>query len=464
MQRTRTTLLPIALAASTVAAAPTASAQEARIPTSAQLAATPGEGALTLEQAIAVALENNREIAAGSHALAGADLAVATARSHRLPKVSVEALGAQSITRLGVDFPAGAFGVFDGIGPVPAVDTRVTSPRRPLMLTQATLTQPISQLFRINVNVKATAVGRDIEREQLRQTMQRTAADVRRAYYALLQVDAGLRAAEAVVEASRALDGVVGERVVQRVALRGDGLQSQVRVAEAVQQRLVLQNSRAERQEQFNLLLGRDPHRPVAVVPMAIADDPEVDLEVVIREAIERRADVRAARLEVERAELRQQATIAGRIPDVSLAMSYQSFFNSDLLPRNMASVGVQATWEPWDWGRRLREARQNGHDVERARLMLRQAEDQVRIEVARSYRDIQQARGQVLLARASQEVARDHLRVTTERIKVAAALPVDGLTANRELAEAAAREQEALSGYWAARAAYEQAIGEDVR
>jgi hypothetical protein len=69
-----------------------------------------------------------------------------------------------------------------------------------------------------------------------------------------------------------------------------------------------------------------------------------------------------------------------------------------------------------------------------------------------------------VLLARASQEVVRDRVRVTTERIKVAAALPVDGLSANRELAESAAREQDALSGYWAARAAYEQAIGEDVR
>jgi outer membrane protein TolC len=423
----------------------------------------PADG-LTIDEAIALALESNREINAASQSVASANLAIATARSYRLPQFSVEALGAQSITQLGVDFPAGAFGVFDGIGAVPAVDTRVTSPRRPLMLTQATLTQPISHLFKINLNVKASAVGRDIEQEQLRLTMQTTAANVRKAYYALLQVDASLRAAEAVLDASRALDGVVGERVLQRVALRGDGLQSQVRVAEAVQQRLTLQNTRAEREEQFNLLLGRDPHTPVVVVPVAITDDSRIDLEVATREAIDRRADVRAARLKVEQAELQQRVTNAGRIPEVSLSMSYQSFFNSDLLPRNMASVGVQASWEPWDWGRRQREARQNGHDIERARLALRQAEDQVRIEVAKSYRDIQRARGQVLLARASQDVARDHLRVTTERIKVAAALPVDGLLANRELAESAAREQDALSGYWAARAAYEHAIGEDVR
>jgi outer membrane protein TolC len=455
MNRFRTRFLPVALAALTLlAGAHSTSAQDARS------TAAP----LTLEDAIAIAIKNNRDITAASHSVASANLAIATARSYRLPQFSVEGLGAQSITQLGMDFPAGAFGVFEGIGPIPAVDTEVTSPRRPLMMAQGLISQPITQLFKLNLNIKATAVGRDIEHERQRLTMQTTAASVRKAYYALLQVDASLRAADAVLEASRALDGVVGERVVQRVALRGDGLQSQLHVAEAVQQRLTLQNTRAEREEQFNLLLGRDPRTPVIVMPVPITDDSNVDLDAVIKQAVDRRADVRAARLKVEHAELQQRVTNAGRIPDVSLAMSYQSFFNTDLLPKNMASVGVQVKWEPWDWGRRQREARQRGHEIEQAKLSLQQAEDKVRIEVAKSYRDIQQARGQVLLARASQEVARDRVRVTTERMKVAAALPVDGLSANRELAESAAREQDALSGYWAARAAYEQAIGEDVR
>jgi outer membrane protein TolC len=450
MNRIRTRFLPVALmAAALISGAQAASAQDAP---------------LTLEDAIAIAVKNNRDINASSHSVASADLAVATARSYRLPQFSVETLGAQSITTLGVDFPAGAFGIYPGIGPVPSVDTRVTSPRRPLLMAQASVVQPISQLFKLNLNVKASSLGKDIESERQRQMMQTVAAHVRKAYYGLLQTDAGIRAAEVVLEASRALDGVVGERVVQRVALRGDSLQSQLKVAEAAQQRLTLQNARAEQEEQFNLLLGRDPRTPIVVVPVPITDDSSIDVEAVIKEAIDRRADVRAARLRVEQAELQQRVTNAGRVPDVSVAMSYQSFFNTDLLPRNMASVGVQVKWEPWDWGRRQREARQNGHDIERAKLALRQAEDTVRIEVAKSYRDIQQARGQVVLARATQEVARDRVRVTTERIKVAAALPVDGLSANRELAESAAREQDALSGYWAARAAYEQAIGEDVR
>ena len=68
-----------------------------------------------------------------------------------------------------------------------------------------------------------------------------------------------------------------------------------------------------------------------------------------------------------------------------------------------------------------------------------------------------------MLVARAAEDVVQDRARVTAERIKVSAALPVEGLSANSDVADAGARTQEALSGYWAAGAAYEQAIGEDV-
>lgn len=418
---------------------------------------------LTLDEAIGYALKNNRDVNSASHSVSSAIDAVANARAKRLPSFEVSSTAGQAITEVGVDFPAGAFGSFPGIGPVPSVDTRVTSPRRPVMLAQASLQQPLTQLHRLNLNVKATSVARDMEQEHVRAAMQSTAANVRKAYYGLLQIDASLRAADAVLASSRALDTVITERVSQKVVLRSDGLQSQLRVADAAQQKLTLQNTRAEREEQFNLLLGRDPRTPVVVVPVAIGDDVNVDLDAVIADAIERRADVRAARLRVERAEIEQRAIEAGRVPDVSLAASYQSFFNSDLLPKNLASVGVQVKWEPWDWGRRTREASQKGHEIEQARLALKQAEDTVRLEVAKSFRDIQRARGQVLVARAAEDVVQDRARVTAERIKVSAALPVEGLSANSDVADAGARTQEALSGYWAARAAYEQAIGEDV-
>src|SRR5262245_26553803 len=270
---------------------------------------------LTLDEAINYALKNNRDVSGSALSVASANEAVENARVKRLPSLEVSSMAGQAITEVGVDFPAGAFGTFPGLGPIPSVDTRVTSPRRPVMQVQASLMQPISQLHRINLNIKATSAGRNMEQEQRRATMQAVVANVRKAYYALLQIDAGLRAADAVLASTRALDGVVTERVAQRVSLKGDGLQSQLRVAEASQERLKLQNRRDESGEQFNVLLGRDPRTPVVLVPVPVRDDSAVDLEAVIAQAIDRRADVRAARLRVERAELEQRVVEAGRVP-----------------------------------------------------------------------------------------------------------------------------------------------------
>src|SRR5262245_29804131 len=127
MNRIRTRFLPVALiAAALLSGAQAASAQNS----SAALASSkPSDGGpLASEEAIAIAITNNRAIIAASHSVASAGLAIETARSYRLPQFSVETLGAQSITTLGMDFPAGAFGVFPGIGPIPSEDTRVTSP------------------------------------------------------------------------------------------------------------------------------------------------------------------------------------------------------------------------------------------------------------------------------------------------------------------------------------------------
>src|SRR5690242_18346238 len=86
MNRIRTRFLPVALAAvALLTGATSASAQ------------------LTLEDAIAIAIKNNRDINAASHSVATANLAITTARSYRLPQFEVQTLAAQSITPLGVD-------------------------------------------------------------------------------------------------------------------------------------------------------------------------------------------------------------------------------------------------------------------------------------------------------------------------------------------------------------------------
>lgn len=428
------------------------------------LAAGLDGGILTLEAAMSLALDHNRQLATSTLAIENAEADLANARVSRYPVFDISSTTAQSLTQMSFAFPKGAFGTFESTGPVPADDIRVTSTRRPLVLVQATITQPLSQLSRLNVGIKARAAARDIERERFDGAVQRVLANVRQLYYAIVNTDRAIVVAARTLETVRELDEVVQQRVARRVVLKADGVETHYRVAQAEQNQLVLFNTRDSLHEQLNQLLGRDLRTPFTVTPIALDALDLEDLATVTARAVERRHDVKEARLRVEQADLDRRAKSLESRPEVSLALSYQSAFNVDVLPRNYTTLGLMVSWEPWDWGTRRREVGQKVNAVQQARLALKDAEDTVVREVSASYRRLREARAQLAVVAVSEDIARERARVRIEQVKVSAALPVDGLAAQTEVAQAGARHQEALSAYWTARAQYELAIGEDVR
>src|SRR5262249_49196008 len=160
----------------------------------------------------------------------------------------------------------------------------------------------------------------------------------------------------------------------QRVALRGDALDVQARLAQEELTRLTRAHTLDAQKEQLNQLLGRDVRTAFdaeAVADMSVLD---VDLPAAQGRAPDLPPGIRQARLKAAQAEIDRRAKKAEFIPDVGLAVSYSSNFNMDVLPKNLASVGVQVKWEPFDWGRKGRELAAKGQVVGQARLAVRDA------------------------------------------------------------------------------------------
>ena len=149
---------------------------------------------LTIDAAISLALAQNRELAGAALSVENADDAIAIARTRRFPQFDIDAQVAQQLTISSYTFPAGAFGVYEATGPIPAEPSTVESSRRPTFYANATIAQPLTQLFRLNIAVDASETARDIERERLRSAEQKVATEVRRVYYAVLQADRALMA------------------------------------------------------------------------------------------------------------------------------------------------------------------------------------------------------------------------------------------------------------------------------
>ena len=416
---------------------------------------------LTLQQAIEVAEANNRAIRAARLEHAKALSEVSVARTYRLPAFSVAALGSQSLAHLRLTFPQGSLGVYPGTGPIPGKSTTLTSPLQPAGIFYASVTQPLSQQHKIGLGIKLARVGTDIADETIRSKRQATVNEVRRLYYGILQTESGQRSLQATIEFLKQLDLDTGRNVVQRVALQAEALDVKAQLVQAEFALLKLQDPLETQKQQLNRLMGRDPDAPFEVDPLAATDFEMPDLKRAYATAIESRPEVRLARLQVKKAELDRQLKRAERIPDVSLAFTSVATVNlSSILPNRLSTVGVQVTWDVYDWGRKRKQAEEKRLTEEQASLDENDIEAQIIVEVAHQYRKLIEARKQIEVAQATQLARRELLRVTQNRYGQRDVLLSDVLKAQSGLVEADNRFTQALLDVATAQADFEKALG----
>ena len=421
---------------------------------------------LTLNRAISLALENNRSAKNAKLEVEKAGDKVAQLRTRRLPSLKLTSLVSQPLSTFETRFEKGVFGTYPGIGPVPAETTFITSSTKPTALMLAQVTQPITQLRRIGLQIKQQEVGLEISQADLKAVEQTIVNDVKHAYYAILQTHGATLAAEESVRLYRELDRVTGEYVLQQVALKTDQMDVQTRLAKAEYQMLTLTNQLSLQKEQLNLLLGRDVTTPFTVsdeLETAQVMMRETDLTQARERALAQRPEIREARLQVQKANLDRRAKKSEFIPDVSLTYNYTSTFNySDFVPRNVSSLGVQVEWEVFDWGRKKREVSEKTRTLSQANNNLLETQSQVLIEVNDRFRHLRETCQQIRIARLSQTHANANVQMATYKYRLDAVLLKDVLQAQTSLADANYDFQKALLSFWSAKADFEKAIGED--
>lgn len=423
---------------------------------------TPAVETLTLEQALTLALANNVSV---QNAVLDVDKAsehVAVAQTRRLPELNFSVLESRHLTRESYEYEAGVFGTFPLIGPVPHKTTNIeTAPHfTTLVTTGASL--PLSQQYRIGLNIRQREVGRDLAKEQVRSQRQRVAEEVKQTYYGIQQTESALGALAETLTFLRELDHQVEQYVKARTALTYESLDVKTRLASAEYEELRQRNLLASQKEHLNDLLGRDARTAFRVSPTSEAPFAKLSPEVAQAEALAQRPEVRAARLKVQHAEYDVRIKKSEYLPDVSFTVRYTSPFGVKLLPENVASVGIYATWEFFDWGRKRHELAEKGAALTQAQNSVRDAENQVVTEVNTRIRKLQDALAQVRVATASQTAAREKVRVMLEQYGQRAALLQNVLQAQDALAKANNEYQQAQLAVWTARANLEKALGEE--
>jgi outer membrane protein TolC len=268
---------------------------------------------------------------------------------------------------------------------------------------------------------------------------------------------------QATVDFLKQLDQDTGHNVLQQVALQADSLDVKAHLAQAEYALLQLDDPLETQKQQLNRLMGRDPDTPFDVDPLGATDFEMPELKQAYARAIESRPELRLARLQAKKTTLDRELKSAERIPDVSLTMTNVATVNlSPILPDRLSVVGIQVSWDVYDWGRKRKQVEEKRLAEEQASLDVKDTEAKIIIEVAHQYRKLIEARKEVEVALASQSASRELLRVTSNRYRQKDVLLSDLLKVQSSLAEADNRFTQALLDLATAQADFEKALGAD--
>lgn len=418
---------------------------------------------LTLDDAIRLALANNRSVANAALQVDKAQHDIDTARSKRLPQFQFDLQASQLLQPVELTYPKGAFGTFEGIGPVPGNDATVTTPAQLTFISNLQASQPLTPLFKLNLNVKLTQANKAKAAEQLRDTRLALVGEIKRAYYEIVQTQSAFDANERSIDLLQELNRVVAARLVQQVALKSDALATESKLARAEVTRLELRQAIDTRKEQLNQLIGRDVRTAfkVSAVPESVM--PTITIEAAQARAVDARPDVRQARLALEQAELARRVAKTDYLPDVNLTASYVVPMNIDGAPGHIASTALQFRWEPFDWGRKGRALASKSLEVEQAHNNVRDAEDRAALDISAKVRALETARARLKALRIAGDAAHESARISLMQYGAHAALFSDVLQTQSSAADADHQIQQALATFWAAQADLERAMAEDM-
>jgi outer membrane protein TolC len=417
---------------------------------------------MTLDAAVSFAMTNNRQVKRAALQVEKAEAEVAATRTERLPHFNLYLLESELLTPLDFQFPQGQFGTFPGIGPIPAQNTTISTPLHPTTYIFQNAVQPLSQLHRIGLGIRAGEVNIELAREALRQQRQAVADQVKQDYYAILQAQSALEAANQVVKFYAELSQLTDRYLAQEVVLKSDALNVRTQLAKAKYEVVKLQDGLQSQQENLNEVLGRDLSTEFTVQAIPESASYEVNLAEARQRALAQRPEVREARLKVKQAQLDERAQRAEFIPDVSLSFNYLSPFNVNFVPKNIASAGLMLNWDIWDWGRKKKELAEKSLTVEEAKLAQREVEQQIQVEVGVRFRRLTESRSLLEVNQLARQTEEEKLRVVMNQYRQSAALLKDALQQEATVATADAQYRQALLSFWTDKADFEKALGEE--
>jgi outer membrane protein len=417
---------------------------------------------LHLEDALSLADTANRQEAIKRIGIPQAEASVKEAKSYYFPQLKVSAITGVPIEAFSFTIPAGTLGNYPGIGPIPATDAKITSPQEFSGTFYASAQQPLTQLYKVHLAVAESRLGISSAKEQLRQSHQEIARQVRESYYTISQAQAQLRLTQVTITYLKELSVEAQNNLAQQTVLQSDMMTVTSNLKNAEYQQQGAEDSLALKKENLNYLLARPLQTDFTVDEEPLPTLEELDLNAATQEALAQRPELRLARLQQQQAEFEVRRERAEYIPDITAGITFLAFPNVQFLPSTVSNLGITLQWQPFDWGQKKEKiVNLRGTSAQDA-LKTADTEQQIRLDVDQAFRRLRRSRLQLAAQSSALDAEKERFREQQNQYHQKTILLSDLMKEESAVEQAVAHYTDALTEFWTAKAEFAKALGED--
>lgn len=433
--------------------------------------------AMSLDEAIQVALENNFAVLSAREALQGAEHQKKSAFADFLPKLKAEG----SFTHLN-ETPTVTQ------GPTPRIPVYMNpgnpwgpppNPAQPIGFIPATpaisrplgeqdswnargsLVQPVFTGGALLNRYRLAQIGVESANTAVSRIKQDISLGVVQAYFGVLTAIELKKVADQAVLLLENQRQVSQEYYNVGMIPKNDLLRTEVQLAQRVREQTVAGNNIELAKSQFNLVLQRPLQTPVELVDMLAYEPTTFDLEDSIRVAQENRLELKEAALRVKASERQVDLAKSSYFPQVQVSLNaFKSEGGSTSALEEGWSFVAGATWNIFEWGKTREDVSAALSQVRRDELSRLQLKDQIALEVKEAFLALKVAEKNIFVAKKAVEQGQENFRMAQERYREQVGTITDVLDSQTLLTQAQTDYYNALSNYNVAKAALNRAMG----
>ncbi|MGB3694008.1 MAG: TolC family protein [Spirulinaceae cyanobacterium] len=387
---------------------------------------------ISLEQAIELARDNNRDLEEAILRVESSREGVRETLASEYPTISTQ-----------LDFTRSD-----------SANSELSLRRSPLFGMFTGDDDTVSTVFdgRLEVNYDLFTSGRrsaqiKAAEEQLRLNqldLERTAEQIRfeatEAYYDLQEADAQVTIAVAAVEQAQASLRNTALRERFGLGTRFEVLQDETQLAEAKQNLTLARSQQNIAQRSISLVLGLGQKVGVSAGdPITTAGEWDLSLEDSIVLALKNRAELEQELIRRNISDQQRRIALSGIRPQASLFANYNilGVLDDNLGPADGLTIGARLRWTLFDGGAANARAEQEQKNIEISENRFDNQRNQIRLEVERGYYNLLANKNNISTAGVAVRAAEERLRLARLRLQEGVGIKSDEISAQSELTRA---------------------------